>query len=232
MMVRAAQHVAAVEVDRARRRVEAGDRPRDEDLGAEPARLLQRALAELVARDAGREAEIVLDPRRRAGLAAGRLALDHDRAQALRGAVHGGGEAGRPAADDDRVVLRGGGARLQPEQLGDVAAAAGRTSVVPPPARSAGSRSSGGSAPPQRSAASARVRRQPVERDLVALEEAAQVGAGGVPALPDARRARLRRLGGDALAGRRCARARARRPSSRFRATRRRACSTARPRPA
>ena len=91
-----AQDVAAVEVHLARRGVDPRDRPGDEDLGAEPARLLQRAARELVARDARREAEVVLDPRRGAGLAARRLALDHDRPQALRGAVDGRGQA-RPA---------------------------------------------------------------------------------------------------------------------------------------
>ena len=36
--------------------------PGDEDLGAEPPRLLQRSARELVTGDAGREAEVVLDP--------------------------------------------------------------------------------------------------------------------------------------------------------------------------
>ena len=73
------QHVAAVEVHLTRRGVDPCDRPGHEDLGAEPARLLQRAARQLVTRHARREAEVVLDPRRRAGLAAGRLPLDHDR---------------------------------------------------------------------------------------------------------------------------------------------------------
>ena len=81
---------------------------RDEDLGAEPPRLLQRAARELVAGDAGREAEVVLDPRRRAGLPARRLALDHDRAQTLRRAVHRRREPGGAAADDHGVVFRRG----------------------------------------------------------------------------------------------------------------------------
>ena len=45
------------------RRVDPRDRPRHEDLGAEAPRLLQRPARELIARDAGREAEVVLDPR-------------------------------------------------------------------------------------------------------------------------------------------------------------------------
>ena len=52
------------------RSIDAGD----EDLGAEPPRLLQRAARQLVARHAGREAEVVLDPRGGAGLAARGLA--------------------------------------------------------------------------------------------------------------------------------------------------------------
>src|SRR6185312_14036424 len=79
-----AQDVALVEVNLARRGVDALDRPRHEDLGSEPAGLLQRAAGELVPRDAAREAEVVLDPRGGAGLAARRLALDDDRPQALR----------------------------------------------------------------------------------------------------------------------------------------------------
>ena len=113
-----AQDVAAVEVHLARRGVDPRDRPGDEDLGAEPARLLQRAARQLVARHARREAEVVLDPRRRAGLAAGRLALDHDRAQALRRAVHGRGQPGGPGADDHRVVLGRRRLGAEAEQLG------------------------------------------------------------------------------------------------------------------
>ena len=112
------QDVAAVEVHLAGRGVDPRDRPRDEDLGAEPPRLLQRAARQLVARDARREAEVVLDPRRRAGLAARRLPLDHDRAQALRCSVDGRGQPGRARADDHRVVLGRLGLGREAEQLG------------------------------------------------------------------------------------------------------------------
>ena len=111
------EHVAAVEVELARGGVDPRDRPGDEDLGAVPPRLLQRPARELLARDAGREAEVVLDPGRGAGLAAGRLPLDHDRAQPLRRAVDRRGEPGRPGADDHGVVLGGGGLGREPEQL-------------------------------------------------------------------------------------------------------------------
>ena len=134
------QHVAAVEVNAARvAGIDARDRSGDEDLRSEPARLLQRAAGELVARDAGRKAEVVLDPRRGPGLAAGRLPLDHDRAQALGSPVHGGGEPGRPGADDDRVVLAGGRRVWRPSSSA-TSRSRGRTSVVPSVTRSAGDR--------------------------------------------------------------------------------------------
>ena len=56
------QHVAAVEMQLMAVGVDAGDRPRDEDLGAQPARLLQRTSGELVTGDSGGEPEVVLDP--------------------------------------------------------------------------------------------------------------------------------------------------------------------------
>ncbi len=149
----------------------------DEDLGAEPARLLQRAARELVARHARREAEVVLDPRRRAGLAARRLPLDHDRREPLRRAVHRGREPGGPGADDHRVVLRGGGLRGEAEQLGHPAqlrphhglavddADHGAIVVGRQRRRPTGSAASGASGVIHR------------ERDLVAVEEAPQLRA-------------------------------------------------------
>ena len=68
---------------------------------AELARLRDRAARQLDAADPGREAEVVLDPARGAGLAAQRRALDDERVEALRGAVDRGAEAGRAAADHD-----------------------------------------------------------------------------------------------------------------------------------
>ena len=162
--------------------VDPRDRARDEDLGAEPPRLLQRAARELVAGHAGREAEVVLDPRRRAGLAAGRLALDHDRAQPLGRAVHRGGEPGRarrrrsPCRTRQRAARCRGRAARRPG-----AAAAGRRSCRRRRG-SPGSRPPAGSGPPHCSAASGVVRREPRERDLVAVEEAPQLGARAVPA--------------------------------------------------
>ena len=75
---------------------------RDQDLGAELLRLHERAAGQRLPRDSGREAEVVLDARARAGLAAERAAVEHDDAEALRGRVDRGGEARRPRADDAR----------------------------------------------------------------------------------------------------------------------------------
>ena len=73
--------------------------------GAELARLGDRPAGQLGAADPGREAEVVLDPPRGARLAAEHGALDEQRVEALRGAVDGGAEPGRAAADDEQVDL-------------------------------------------------------------------------------------------------------------------------------
>ena len=65
------------------------------ELGAELPRLEHRPLREFGAGDAGREAEVVLDPRRGPGLASGGGAVQDDDPQAFRGPVHGGGHARR-----------------------------------------------------------------------------------------------------------------------------------------
>ena len=71
----------------------------------ELARLGDGAAGELGAADAGGEAEVVLDPARRARLPAERGALDDERVESLGGAVDGGAEAGGAAADDEQVDL-------------------------------------------------------------------------------------------------------------------------------
>ena len=88
--------------------------------GAEPLRLCQGAAREFTAADAGREAEIVLDPRAGAGLAARRMAIDEQRAQTFRRAVHRRREAGRPGADDDQIVDVVGGCQRPAKALGDL----------------------------------------------------------------------------------------------------------------
>jgi hypothetical protein len=193
-----AEHVAAVQVHLPVLRVEPGDRPRDEDLGPEPARLLERAARELLAGDSRREAEVVLDARGGPCLTAGRLALDHDRPQSLRGAVDGGREPRRPPADDQRVVLRVVRLGVEPEQLGDTPQlrADDRLAVHEPDdrlvilARQRAAPALGGIR---------RVRLQPRERDLVPVEEAAQLAAGRVPAAADDEGSRRQPLGGDGL---------------------------------
>src|SRR6185503_6285277 len=59
----------------------------------------------LGAADPGREAEVVLDPPRRAGLSAERGALDHQRVEPFGGTVDGGRQARRAGAADQEVDL-------------------------------------------------------------------------------------------------------------------------------
>jgi hypothetical protein len=85
----------------------------DRGAQAEATRLGDRPLGQLGAGDAGREAEVVLDPRRGTRLATERGRVDHHRREPLGCRVDGGAEAARPAADDQRVpaifaVLFGG----------------------------------------------------------------------------------------------------------------------------
>ena len=110
------QDVAVVEVHMAPRGIDARDRPGHDDFGAEPPRLLQRPGRQLVPGHARWEAEVVLDPRRRTRLPAGRLPFDDDRVQSLRGPIDGGSKPRRAAADDHRVVLRGGRFRCERQQ--------------------------------------------------------------------------------------------------------------------
>ncbi len=60
-------------------------------------------LGELTSGDSGREADVILDPRARSGLAAGSDHIHSDCLQAFRGPVDGGCQASRSAADDDEV---------------------------------------------------------------------------------------------------------------------------------
>ena len=197
-----AQDVAAVEVQLPRRGVDPRDRPGDEDLGAEPARLLEGTARELVARDAGREAEVVLDPGRRAGLAAGRLPLDDDRPQALRRSVHGRGQPGGPAPTITVSYSAAAGSVARPSSSATWRSC-GRTTVLPSTARIAGQSSSGGSGPPHCSAASgasgstdvyviwlrSRKRRSSAQATSQRCPIRIARGGGGSAASPRARRA-------------------------------------------
>src|SRR5437763_1072420 len=71
----------------------------------ELARLGDGAAGELGAADPGGEAEVVLDPAGRPGLAAERGALDDERVEPFGGAVDRGGEACRAGAEDQEVDL-------------------------------------------------------------------------------------------------------------------------------
>ena len=193
-----AEDVAAVEVDVTRRRVDAGDRAGDEDLGAEPLGLLERPVRELVPGHARREAEVVLDPGRRARLAAGRLALDHDRLEALRRAVHGRGQPRGAGADDHGVVLRRLRLGLDLEQLGDAAQLRPHHRLAVDDPESGVVALDRQVAPPLRGLLRD-VGLQPPEGDLVAVEEAAQLRAVAVPAVAEHDRARTLGRGGEAL---------------------------------
>src|SRR4051794_28069781 len=74
------------------------------DLDAEASRLRDRPSCQIGAAETGWKPKIVLDPRAHPGLAAGRLPFDEDGVQTLRGAVNGGGQPGRPAADNHQIV--------------------------------------------------------------------------------------------------------------------------------
>ena len=71
----------------------------------ELARLRHGAAGQLRPADAGREAQVVLDPPRRARLPSERGALDHERVEPLGRAVDGRAESARPGADDEQVDL-------------------------------------------------------------------------------------------------------------------------------
>src|SRR5688572_13859218 len=95
-------------------------RPRHEQLGVEAQRLLPSLPTELVTGESGRESEIVLDARRRAGLPSARDALDEQCAQSFGGAIHRGREPRGSTADDDdvvRIAARGG---LQTDRLREI----------------------------------------------------------------------------------------------------------------
>ena len=94
---------------------------REQDLGAELARLFAGALGELGTADPLRKAEIVLELRAARRLPADRGALDHDGLQAVGCAVHRGAEARWPRAVDREVVLRARGVREPAELLGHLA---------------------------------------------------------------------------------------------------------------
>ena len=94
-------------------RCEPHDLVRDRHLGAELLRLVEGARHQRHAGDAGREPQVVLDPRGRARLAAERAAVEHDDRQPFRRAVDRGSEPRRSGADDRDVVHLGRIDRLE-----------------------------------------------------------------------------------------------------------------------
>src|SRR5204863_5367353 len=77
----------------------------DENLGAEPARLLAGPLGEVRAADAFGKTQIILDFRTAAGLSTDRIAFYYNGFQPLRSAIDSRAEPRRPGPIDRQVVL-------------------------------------------------------------------------------------------------------------------------------
>ena len=80
------------------------DFERNGDFGAEFLRLGEGAAGQRLAGNAGGKAEIILDARGSAGLAAESALVEHDHRKPLRGGIDGGRQPGRPGADHGDVV--------------------------------------------------------------------------------------------------------------------------------
>jgi hypothetical protein len=190
--------IGAVEKHLMRRWIDAGDGTCDQDLGAQPPGLLERAARQLVAGNAAWKAEIVLDPRRCPGLSARGLALDNDGAQTLGCAIDRRREAGRSAANDGNIVFPGARAGLEPQAIGKIAHV-GSFDHLPVRQLCNGAVNGRTLQGGPKGLAIRRIGRQPVEGNLVARQKPAQITAFRVPAMPDQCDARLWRFRGDAL---------------------------------
>jgi hypothetical protein len=83
--------------------------------------LVVGAGSELLARDPGREAEVVLDPRAGAGLASGRGRFQRKHVEPFRGPVNGGRQPRRPRPHDEEVADPGVVDRVvEAETIGDL----------------------------------------------------------------------------------------------------------------
>ena len=140
--------VAAVEVDLSPRGVDAVNRAGDEDLGAETAGLLQRATGELVAGHAGREAEVILDPRGGTGLTAGSLTFHDDGAQPLGRPVDRRGQPAGPAPTTTVSYSAKSGSVPSPRSSA-TRRRCGRMTVLPPMTRIVGRSAACGGGPSQ-----------------------------------------------------------------------------------
>jgi len=85
-------------------RLQAARLIRDRHFRAELLRLIVRTRHQGHAADSGRKAQIILDPRRSAGLSAKRAAVEHENGQSFRCRVDRGGKPGRTCADDNYVI--------------------------------------------------------------------------------------------------------------------------------
>jgi hypothetical protein len=113
-------------------------------------------------------------------------------------AVDRRGKAGRPAADNGDIVFGSACAGLQAEAIGEIAHVGplDHRSIREPHHRTIVGRWTR-SGPERRQLR--RIRREPIEGNLVARQKPAQVAARRIPAVTDQRHARLLRLGRDAL---------------------------------
>jgi hypothetical protein len=92
---------------------------RQQALGAEALHLLAGPLGQLGAADTAWKAQLILDPRAAAGLAAQRIALDQHCFWPFRCAAHSRAQASRAGAIDRQVILGAGGSAEPAEFLGD-----------------------------------------------------------------------------------------------------------------
>ena len=103
------------------RGVEADHLVRDRHLDPEFLRLVVGARHQGHAADAGWESQVVLDPRRGAGLPAKCAAVEHQHGESFRPRIDRGGEACRPSAHDGHVIdVVGIDRPYQPDATGEL----------------------------------------------------------------------------------------------------------------
>ena len=163
----------------------AGDGLRPEQLGAEALGLGQGAAGELRAAEAVGKAQVVFDGRALAGLAAGRAALDHQRAQPFGRAINGRAQAGGAGAHDDEIVEGRAGAGAQPDFFGQLGGG-GLEQVAAVGHQDDGQVGDGAlKLFEQHAGLIAGLDVEPVIRDLIAGQEIFQVVGLGRPAVAD-----------------------------------------------